>query len=93
MKKVKPNTYSRVWIMWDDSVAWKAKVWWNIGNFFKDLKKNETNDYIYTTAYLFHKTKRNYYLANSIHFEEGKAVSFCQIFTIPVGCVIKMKNI
>lgn len=85
-------TYKRVWICWDDSTSWK-RVWWNIRDLFEDLEDNEKGDYIYTTAYLFHKTKRHYYLANSIHFEDGKAVSFAQVFTIPVGCVIKMKNI
>ena len=63
-------------------------------------------DQIPSTQSTIHKKKRKiifsdakdegkleYIFASSIHFEDEKAVGFGQIFSIPKGCVTKLKNI
>ena len=37
------------------------------------------------------ENKLEYVFCASIHFEEGSAVSFGKVFTIPKGCVTKLK--
>lgn len=91
MKKLKEGKYLRVWIMWLDSTAQK-KVWWSAKEILEEIEKAEDGDYFYSSGYLFKETKKHYYLANSIHFEEGQAVSFGSIFSIPKGCVLKIKK-
>lgn len=59
----------------------------------EDIELSEKGDFFYSTGYLFKETKWHYYLANSIHFEDNEAVSMGHIFSIPKGCVIKIKKL
>ena len=87
----KGTDYHRVWIKWLDSTM-RKKVWWSPIDILDDVKKCEDGDYFYSTGYLFKETKKHYYLANSLHFEDKEVVSFGQIFSIPKGCVIQIKK-
>jgi hypothetical protein len=90
--KLKPMTYKRVLITWIDSTVRKT-VWWNYEVLNREITEAEKGEYFYSVGYLFKETKLNYYLANSIHFEDKKAVSFGQIFSIPKGCVLKIEHL
>lgn len=89
---IKDGQYKRVLITWIDSTMRKT-VWWNYEILSKEITEAEKGEYFYSVGYLFKETKLNYYLANSIHFEDKKAVSFGQIFSIPKGCVIKIEHL
>lgn len=88
----KGGKYERVWIKWIDSTM-RKKVWWSPQEILDEIKISEKQDFMYSVGYLFKETKSYYYLCNSIHFEEGMAVSFGQIFSIPKGCMIQIKKI
>lgn len=94
MKKqfIKEFQYKRVLIKWLDSTSRKT-VWWDYEVLNREIIKSEKGEYFYSVGYLFKETKLNYYLANSIHFEDKKAVSFGQIFSIPKGCVLKIEHL
>jgi hypothetical protein len=89
---LKPMTYKRVLITWIDSTMRKT-VWWTYQALEQDINESEKGEYFYSVGYLFKETKLNYYIANSIHFEDKKAVSFGSIFSIPKGCVLKIENL
>jgi len=93
MKKIllKKFQYKRVLITWIDSTM-RKRVWYQYQDLENDIKEGEKGEYFYSVGYLFKETKLNYYLANSIHFEDKKAVSFGQIFSIPKGCVLKIEH-
>lgn len=90
--KIKKNSYHRVWIKWLDSTMQK-RVWWSPQEILDEIKTAEAGDYFYSTGFLFKETKLHYYLANSIHFEDGVAVSFGEVFSIPKGCVLQIKKL
>ena len=90
-KICKDREYRRVYIKWLDSTAQK-KIWWNFPDIIEEIKKSEAGDYFYSTGYLFEETKNHYYLANSIHFEDKKAIALGEIFSIPKGCVLQIKK-
>jgi hypothetical protein len=94
MKKpmVKEFQYKRVLVVWIDSTM-RKRVWWNYQELKEEITESEKGEYFYSVGYLFRETKLNYYLANSIHFEDKKAVSFGQIFSIPKGCVLKVEHL
>lgn len=89
---MKTATYKLVLIKWIDSTMRKS-VWWGFQELDESIKLSEREDYFYTTGYLFKETKKNYYLCNSIHFEENKPISFGQIFSIPKGFTTKITYI
>lgn len=83
--------YQAVWIEWIDSVM-KLPVWFPTGKLIEET--SNPSEKFYTLSYLVNENKKEYILASSIHFdEEGSVISFGQIFTIPKGCVTKMKKI
>lgn len=87
MKQNKPEFYKAVFIKWLDSVQ-RQTPWWRTAELEdKQLEKDEKDDYFWSCGYLIKTTKRYYYLATSIHFEENEAVSFGTIFLIPKGSV------
>lgn len=81
--------YRAVWIEWIDSTM-KLPVWFTPYKLIEETK--EPKDKFYTIGYLVHENKKEYVIAGSIHFNDG-VENFGQVFTIPKGCVIKMKNI
>jgi len=95
MKKsvIKDGQYKRVLITWIDSTARVNKIWWRFVDILNDIKDSEKGEYFYSVGYLFKETKLNYYLANSLHFENKKVVSVGQIFSIPKGCAIKIEHL
>lgn len=82
--------YNAVWIEWIDSVM-RLPVWFTPEKIIDDL--SEQTDRFYTISYLVHENKKEYVLASSIHFDSDGVSSFGQIFTIPKGCVIKIKKL
>lgn len=90
--QLKENIYKRVLVVWIDSTS-RKQIWWRYKDLEDEINLSEKDEYFYSVGYLFKETKLNYYLANSIHFENRKAVSFGQIFSIPKGCVLKIKHL
>lgn len=82
--------YQAVYIEWIDS-ALKLPVWHVTGRLM-DETKNITSVFK-TVSYLINENKHEYILASSIHFDEGEVIQFGQVFTIPKGCVLKLKKI
>lgn len=93
MKRIKlePKTYRAVFVKWQDSCSWK-RSWWQAADLAEELKKNE-NDYFWTHAYIIGENKTSYLFANSVHYEDGNAISFSQLFTIPKGCIEEIKYV
>lgn len=87
MKK-KVYSYKAVYVEWIDSTM-RKQVWWGNQELLDDTKK--VHDRFQTVAYLVNQNKLEYVFSNSIHFEEENTVGFGCIFTIPKGCVTKMK--
>lgn len=91
---MKKGTYKAVYVEWIDSTMNK-QVWWNAKDLLEDNKK--VHDRFQSIAYLVTENKLEYVFANSIHLEDDgnkfHAVAFGEIFSIPKGCVTKMKNI
>ena len=94
MKKqiIKDGQYKRVCITWLDSTS-RKKIWWDFKDLLDEIKESEKGEYFYSVGYLVKQTKLNYYIANSIHFEDKKAVSLGQIFSIPIGCCLKIEDL
>ena len=90
--KIKKGNYCRVCIKWLDSTS-RNTIWWDVKNLEADIEESEAGDYFYSVGYLFKETKLHYYLANSIHFENDKAINFGQVFQIPRGCVLKIERL
>lgn len=82
--------YNAVWIEWVDSCL-KLPVWFSPGKLVDET--NEPKERFYTLSYLVHENKKEYVLAASIHFNEDGIANFGQVFTIPKGCVVKIKKI
>lgn len=82
--------YQAVYIEWIDS-ALKLPVWLNTEKLLEETIK--PHDKYQTIAYLVGGNDLEYALAASIHFDDGEAVQFGNVFTIPKGCVTKLKNI
>lgn len=88
--KLKKKTYKAVYVEWIDSTM-RSRVWYNLKELIDDSK--QTEDKMQTVAYLVAENKLEYVFCASIHFEEGEPVEVGQSFTIPKGCVIKMKPV
>lgn len=82
--------YQAVFIEWIDSTM-KMQIWVSTEKLI-DETKNPSSKFR-TISYLVNENKLEYILASSIHYENGEIVGFGQIFTIPKGCVTKMKKI
>lgn len=91
-KQQEKRTWQLVTITWIDSIQ-MSTPWWTPLAFDKDVERYEQVDRILSTGYLFKETKDYFYIANSIHFEDGNAVSFGSIFSIPRGCVKKIEKL
>lgn len=78
------------YVEWIDSTM-KPQVWWDVEELIKEV--SEQKSVFKTIAYLAYETKDEYIFANSIHNNDGVVVSFGQIFSIPKGCVLKIKNV
>lgn len=92
MKKTKiagkKYEYKAVYVEWLDSCM-RKQVWWGGKDLIEETKK--PRDKFQTVSYLVNQNKHEYVFASSVHFEDGEAVSLGQIFTIPKGCVTKLK--
>lgn len=85
IKKYKP-----VLVEWVDSMS-QPPIWQSPDEVIDRFA--ETKDRIYSIQYLIHQNKMEYVFASSLHICEGKVITFGEIFTIPKGCVLKMKTI
>lgn len=84
--------YQLVLVTWVDSTQ-ADRVWFNNRDLMKEVRRSEKERFV-STGYLVHTGRRLLHLASSIHFdEEGEAVGFGTVTTIPRGCVITMKKI
>lgn len=88
--KLKKHNYKAVYVEWIDSTM-RSKVWHSFKDIVDEMKT--VNDKMQTVAYLITENKLEYVFCGSIHFEEGKAVEAGQIFTIPKGCITKIKAV
>lgn len=87
-RKIKQGTYKAAYVEWVDSTM-RSTVWWKAQDLFDDTKKAQ--DTFQTVSYLVNENSLEYIFCGSIHFQEGKAVAMGQIFSIPKGCVTKLK--
>lgn len=88
--KPKKGTYKAVYVEWIDSTM-KLPVWFSTERLVE--KTHSPEDKFQTVSYLVNENKLEYIFASSIHFDEDGVVGFGQVFTIPKGCVTKMKKI
>lgn len=79
-----------VFVEWLDSIS-QAQVWFSPDTIRDTFK--EPTDKIYTIAYLIHQNKKEYIFASSAHCTEDGVINFGKIFTIPKGCIVKIKKI
>jgi hypothetical protein len=90
MKKPITKNVNLVEIDWIDSTQ-NVQVWHNLDDIIKE--ETESKEVMKSVGYLIHKDKRKHLLANSLHYDNtGKLANRVgSIFTIPTGCVIKIK--
>lgn len=83
MKKIK-----RVEIEWADSIANRAEVWQDIKDFLEDFEDEPFR----TIGYLIRKDKDFVHVCQSLHETvDGEATRGAEYFTIPTGCIRKIK--
>lgn len=83
------NKYAPTYFEWIDSTL-HIPVWQDMEEIIE--RANDPHRMI-TIGHLIHETRLEYILAGSIHFEEGEAIRFGDIYSIPKGCVLKKKKI
>lgn len=84
--------YQLVIVTWLDSTQAKT-VWFDNKELMKEVRRSEKERFV-STGYLVYTGRRLLHLASSIHFDdEGEAVGFGTVTTIPRGCIISMKKI
>jgi hypothetical protein len=86
----KKHSYLPVYVEWIDSTTQK-KVWWSLQDLENDFKN--PNIKMQTLAYLVMANKLEYIFCSSLHFEDGDCMSGGFVFSIPRGCVTKIKRI
>ncbi len=87
---MKKYSCKAVYVEWIDSTM-RKQVWWSVADVIEDTKK--VRDKFQTVAYLVNRNKLEYVFAATVHFDEGEAVALGEVFTIPRGCVTKLRNI
>lgn len=82
--------YKAVYVEWLDSTM-KLPVWFSTKKLLDETSK--ASDKFQTVSYLVNQNKQEYVFASSIHFDSDGVIGFGQVFTIPKGCVTKLKRI
>lgn len=82
--------YQAVYVEWIDSTM-KVKVWHSTKGLIDETSK--PHDTFRTIAYLVNQNTLEYIFASSIHSDEDGVCGFGQVFTIPKGCVTKLKKV
>jgi hypothetical protein len=88
--KFKKGTFTAIYIEWIDSVM-DTKVWHDFSDIVEDNK--QPNNKICTIGYMVTENKKELVLGGSIHFTDGEAIHAGQIFTIPKGCVTRIRRV
>lgn len=92
MKKTrfKKDNYQAVYVEWIDSTREK-QLWFNITEIEKYYKKPMC--LMQTISYLIMENKLEYVFCTNLQFEKGNCVYLGNVFSIPKGCVTKIKKI
>ena len=89
MKKTQKIVVELIEVHWDDSML-DTQVWWYPEEWIETRAKKQEK--FKTIGYKFYKDKNIIAFANSIHYDEdGNISKLGTIFTIPVGCITKIK--
>ena len=76
-------------IHWIDSTQ-SNQVWWDIEEYMSNMKKSQ--EVFISVGYIIDKGKKKIVLATSIHIDDDGDVNRAgTIFTIPLGCITKIK--
>lgn len=84
---MKDKSLKRVEIIWRDSMADRQAPWQPIEDYIKEFEE-ET---FLSIGYLVHKDKHNVHICQNLHGFDGKYDRGGNYFTIPLGCIIKIK--
>jgi len=87
---MKQDSYLPVCVEWIDSAS-QNTIWWSLKDINKEMET--VNIKMTTFAYLITSNKLEYIFCSSLQFEEGRCVSCGFVFSIPKGCVTKMKKV